>query len=231
MWQGRGVKVGIVGGTGPAGRALGARLAAAGATVVLGSRDAARARTVAAQIVARWPAFDLAITGAANEAAAAADIVVLATVWDAVVPTAVQLAPVLAGRVVVSMANAITRVGGEFQALVPGRGSLAATVQAEVPGCRVAAAFQHLPAGRLGQLDVPIEADVLVCADDDRAADETVRLVESIPGLRGLRAGSLAAAGAVESLTAVLVNVNVRYRAHTTLRLADLPPRREETGP
>ena len=63
------------------------------------------------------------------------------------------------------------------------------------------------------------------------AADETVRLVESIPGLRGLRAGSLAAAGAVESLTAVLVNVNVRYRAHTTLHLAGLPPRREETGP
>jgi NADPH-dependent F420 reductase len=215
--------VGIVGGTGPAGRALGARLAAGGATVVLGSRDAARAQAAAAEISARWPALHLPITGAANEEAASQDIVVLATVWDAVVATAVQLSPQLTGRVVVSMANAITRVGGEFQALVPVRGSLAATIQAAVPGCRVTAAFHHLPAGRLGELDQPIEADVLVCADDDAAGEATVRLVESIPGLRACRAGSLASAGAVEALTAVLVNVNLRYRAHTTLHLRGLP--------
>jgi len=229
MWQGRGVDVGIIGGTGPAGRALGARLAAAGATVVLGSREPARATAAAQDVAARWPARDLAITGAANEVAAAADIVVLATVWDAAVATAIQLAPVLEGRVVVSMANAIIRVGDEFQALVAPRGSIAATIQAAVPGCRVTAAFQHLPAGRLAELDQPLQADVLVCADDDRAGEATVRLVESIPGLRGLRAGSLAAAGAVESLTAVLVNLNVRYRAHATLQLAGVPRRSEET--
>lgn len=100
-------------------------------------------------------------------------------------PTAVQLAPLLSGRVVVSMANAMTRVGAEFQALLPVRGSIAATIQAAVPEARVTAAFHHLPAGRLGQLDRPIEADVLVCADDDEAGDQTVRLVESIPDCVG----------------------------------------------
>ena len=83
------------------------------------------------------------------------------------------------------MASAITRVGPEFEALVPVRGSIAATVQAAVPGARVTAAFQHLPAGRLGAVDLPIEADVLVCADDDEAGLATVRLVETVPGLRG----------------------------------------------
>lgn len=224
------MEVGIVGGTGPAGRALGARLAAAGATVVLGSRDADRARAAAGEIIARWPGLSLEITGAANEEAASREIVVLATVWDAVVATAVQLAAQLEGRVAVSMANAITRVGPEFQALVPVRGSLAATIQAAVPGCRVTAAFQHLPAGRLGELDQAMEADVLVCADDEQAAEATVRLVESIPGLRAWRAGSLASACAVETLTAVLVNVNIRYRTHTTLRLAGMPRPKGETG-
>jgi hypothetical protein len=224
------MEVGIVGGTGPAGRALGARLAAAGATVVLGSRDADRARAAAGEIIARWPGRSLAISGAANEEAASRELVVLATVWDAVVATAVQLAAQLEGRVAVSMANAITRVGPEFQALVPVRGSLAATIQAAVPGCRVTAAFQHLPAGRLGELDQAMEADVLVCADDEQAAEATVRLVESIPGLRAWRAGSLASACAVEALTAVLVNVNIRYRTHTTLRLAGMPRPKGETG-
>ncbi len=224
------MNVGIVGGTGPAGRALGARLAASGATVVIGSRDPARARATAQETRARWPEVDLDISGAANGEAAANDLVVLATVWDAAVPTAVQLAPLLSGRVVVSMANAMTRVGAEFQALLPVRGSIAATIQAAVPEARVTAAFHHLPAGRLGQLDRPIEADVLVCADDDEAGDQTVRLVESIPGLRGLRAGSLAAAGALESLTALLVNVNTRYRVQATLHLAGMPTRKEGAG-
>ncbi len=219
------MKVGIVGGTGPAGRALGARLAAAGSTVVLGSRDADRAAQAAREIRARWPGHALEVAGAPNAEAATADIVVLATVWDATVATAVQLAPQLTGRVVVSMASAITRVGPEFEALVPVRGSIAATVQAAVPGARVTAAFQHLPAGRLGALDLPIEADVLVCADDDEAGLATVRLVETVPGLRGVRAGSLAAAAAVESLTPGGVNLNVRYRAPTTLHHAGLPRR------
>ena len=217
------MRVGIVGGTGPAGRALAARLAAGGTEVLIGSREAERAGAVATEIIERWPNHVLSIAGVSNEDAALAEIVVLATVFDATVPTAISLAPALAGRVVVSMANGLSRIGREFQAFLPARGSIAATVQAAVPQAMVTAAFQHLPAGHFAEIDRPIESDVLVCADDEGSAAATIALVESIPGLRGLHAGSLASATAVEALTAVLVNVNVRYRAHTTLRLTGFP--------
>jgi len=218
------VKVGIIGGTGPAGRALAVRLAASGATVVLGSRDAHRAAEVAAELRSRWPGHDLAIEGATNEDAADGEITVLATVTDAAVPTALALAGRLAGRVMVSMANGMSRVGKEFQPTLPARGSIAATLQAALPEVKVTAAFHHLPAGRFAEIDRAIISDVLVCADDEGAGEATIGLVESIPGLRGVRAGSLASATAIEALTAVLVNVNMRYRAHTTLRIVGLGP-------
>lgn len=222
MWKGKRMVVGIVGGTGPAGRALAARLAASGTTVVLGSREAERATNAAREIVERWPDRELAISGATNEEAAKTDIIVLSTVFDAIVTTAKSLAHLLDGRVVVSMANGLVRVGHDFEPVIPARGSIAATVQAEVPAARVTAALHHLPAGPLAEIDRPIECDVLVCADDDEAAIATISLIESIPGLRGIRAGTLASATAVEALTAVLVNVNKRYKTHTTLKLTGL---------
>ncbi len=220
------MQLGILGGTGPAGRALAARAAAAGTAVALGSRDEARAQLVAEEIRQSWTDFALDITGVSNDKAASSDLVILATAFEAAAHTATALSNELSGRVLISMANGMSRVGKEFQAIVPARGSIAATVQAALPETRVAAAFHHLPAKEFADIAHPIESDVLVCADDEEAAKTTIAFVESIPGLRGLNAGSLAAAGALEALTAVLVNVNVRYRCHTTLRLTEVsrPP-------
>jgi 8-hydroxy-5-deazaflavin:NADPH oxidoreductase len=222
------MRVGILGGTGPAGRALAARIAATGAEVALGSRDEARAASVAKEIRELWPDQLLAIVGATNAQAATSDLVILATAFEAAAHTAASLAAQLSGRVLISMANGMSRVGNEMQPLFPARGSIAATVQALLPETKVSAAFHHLPANEFSDIAHPIESDVLVCADDEEAAQATVALVESIPGLHALRAGSLATAGAVEALTAVLVNVNVRYRCHTTLRLLGVP---QEPGP
>lgn len=217
------MRVGILGGTGPAGRALGTRLAAHGSEVILGSREASRGEEIAAAVREEWPDRSLSVSGASNEDAASAEVVVLATPWDGAVATARALSAPLGGKVVVSMVNALTRVGREFQALVPVRGSIAATLQAVLPASRVTAAFQHLPAHELGAIDHELVSDVLVCADDDEAGALTVHLVESMAGLRGIRAGSLASANAVEALTAVLLNVNVTYKAHVSLRLEGLP--------
>ena len=85
-------------------------------------------------------------------------VVVIATPWDAAYGTATSVADDLDGKVVICMANALTRIGKEFQPLVPPRGSVAASVQAAVPGCRVSAGFHHVPAKELGDLDHPIEA-------------------------------------------------------------------------
>ena len=170
-------------------------------------------------LLAPWAGRTLVLEGAGNEEAAGAEVVVVATPWDAAAPTAAGLAPALEGKVVVCMANALTRIGSELVPLVPPRGSIAASVQAAVPGALVAAAFHHVPAHELGDLDHPVECDVLVCADDPGAAKVTSELVDAIPGLRALEAGSLSAAAAVEAFTAVLLGVNRRYRTRSTIRL------------
>ena len=213
--------VGILGGTGPLGRGLGLRLAHAGASVTIGSRDAARAAEVVGALHGRWPR-PLAIDGAANEDAAAGEVVVVATPWDALIPTLGPLAPQLDGKVVISVANALVKQGREMHALVPPRGSMAAAVQAAVPSALVVAAGHHLPASDLEDLDKTLGADVLVCSDHPEATRSAMGLLASVVGLRPLDAGSLAQAAAIEAFTAVLVTVNIRYKAHSSLRLTGL---------
>jgi len=215
--------VGILGGTGPLGGGLALRLAAAGDSVVIGSRDAQRAKAVTAELLEPWSARGLDVRGATNPEAAACDVVVMATPWDAAVPTVGALRDEIGDKVVVSVANALVKQGRELQALVPARGSIAAAVQAALPDAKVAAACQHLPASSLAALDDTLEADVLVCSDHADAAEAAAALVGRIEGLRPVHAGSLASAAAIEAFTAVLITVNIRYKAHTTLRLGGLP--------
>ncbi|HLM97564.1 MAG TPA: NADPH-dependent F420 reductase [Acidimicrobiales bacterium] len=213
--------VGILGGTGPLGRGLGLRLADAGASVTIGSRDAARAAEVVGSLLTRWPR-PLAIEGAGNDGAAAGEVVVVATPWDALIPTLGPLVPHLEGKVVISVANALVKQGREMHALVPPRGSMAAAVQAALPSSLVAAAGHHLPASDLGDLDKTLGADVLVCSDHPEATRSTMALLASVAGLRPLDAGSLAQAAAIEAFTAVLVTLNIRYKAHSSLGLTGL---------
>lgn len=211
--------VGILGGTGPAGQALAARLASAGVAVVLGSRSAERATEACETIRKRWPELDLPLAPGGNADAARAGLVVVATPWDAAAATAASVAAELDGKVVVSMANALAKVDGEFRAVVPPEGSVAVAVQQAVPRALVAAAFHHLPARSLADLSRPMTGDVLVCAGSPAAADATADLVRRIPDLRPLQAGSLANAAPIEELTAVLLEVNRRYKMRATIRL------------
>jgi NADPH-dependent F420 reductase len=213
------VHVGILGGTGPAGRGLAARLASAGIEVTIGSRSTERAKETCAELARRWPDRQLALEGADNAGAAAAEVVVVATPWDAAAPTTASVAAHLVGKVVVSMANALARVGGEMQALVPPRGSVALGVQAAAPRALVSAALHHLPARELGDIATDLEADVLVCSDHPEATATTAALVSRVPGLRPLDAGSLSSAAAVEAFTAVLLNLNMRYKTRAAIRV------------
>ncbi len=131
--------VGILGGTGPAGRGLAVRLAAAGVRVTLGSREAERAVGIAHEVTAKWPDLHLDIVGADNAGAARADVVVLATPWESAISTLKPLRDLLAEKVVISMANALVKEGREMLALIPPRGSVAAAVQAALPDSFVAA--------------------------------------------------------------------------------------------
>jgi 8-hydroxy-5-deazaflavin:NADPH oxidoreductase len=216
------VRIGVLGGTGPAGQGLAVRLAAAGLEVVIGSRSKERAEEICLDLLERWPKHGLAITGGDNVEAASTDLVVVATPWDAAAPTAASVAHCLTGKVVVSMANALVRVAHEFVPLIPPRGSIAAWVQEAVPEAMVSAALHHLPARELGDLAHELEADVLLCSDHAEATRATAELIDKVPGLRAVDAGSLSSAMAIEALTPVLLQVNVRYKTRSSIRLTNL---------
>jgi len=217
------MRIGVLGATGPQGSALAARMASLGHTVIVGSRSLERAEQARDEILAAWPGRELDIEAGDNAAAASAEVVVVATPWEGAPPTVKELAKELDGKVVISMANALTRVGKEFQAIIPARGSVAADVAAAIPRSKVSAAWHHVPATELGAIDHPVECDVMVCADDAEAREVTSALVNEIPGMRAVNAGRLSAAGPVEALTAVLIGMNVRYKTRLSVRLTGLP--------
>lgn len=214
--------IGILGATGPAGSALGIRLASVGHEIILGSRSADRAEEVVAGIAATWAGRDLRITPADNLGAAGADVVVIATPWDAAWTTAKSVGDLLDGKVVICMANALIRVGHEFQPLVPPRGSVAASVQAAVPGAKVVAALHHVPAKELADIDHPIESDVLICSDHADAKALTMDLIGQMPAMRPLDAGDLTYSAPIEAFTAVLLELNLRYRTRVAVKFTGI---------
>jgi 8-hydroxy-5-deazaflavin:NADPH oxidoreductase len=214
------MKIGLMGATGPAGTGLAARLASLGHDVIAGSRDPARAEATVAGLRERWAGRVDGLKGGSNaDAAAAAELVVLAVPWNGAVDTANAHRDALAGKIVVTMANGLDKRGREFRAVLPDEGSVAAAVQAAAPDARVVAAFQHVPAAAFGDLDHPMESDVVVCADDDAAGSTVLDLIAGIPNLRAFDGGSLANALGVEAFAAVLLSINLRHRGKATLRL------------
>jgi len=216
------MRIGILGATGPAGSGLAARLASVGFDVCVGSRSKYRAMEVADDLAARWADRSLAIEAADNAGAADADVVVIATPWDAAAATASSVARQLEGKVVISMANALAKVGHEFQPLVPPRGSVAASVQAAVPQSKVAAALHHVPAKELGHLSEPVLSDVLICSDHPEATEATIGIIGAIPDLRPLDAGQLSNAAPIEAFAAVLLQLNVRYKTRVAVQFTGL---------
>lgn len=216
------MQIGILGATGPAGSGLAARLASVGFHVVVGSRSKYKAMEVRDRLIDKWADRDLLIDAADNAGASACDVVVIATPWDAAAATAASVAGQLEGKVVISMANALAKVGNEFQPLVPPRGSVAGNVQAAIPKSLVAAAFHHVPAKELGDLEEPVESDVLVCSDHPAATTTTVDIIRRIPNMKPLDAGQLSNAAPIEAFAAVLLQLNVRYKTRVAVKFTGL---------
>ncbi|MEI7747352.1 MAG: NADPH-dependent F420 reductase [Actinomycetota bacterium] len=214
--------IGIIGGTGPAGRGLAVRLAAVGHQVSLGSRDAARAEVVVSELLGRSRPLSGQVRAVSNEDAAQAGMVIVATPWDSALATVKPLAEALRDKVVISMVNALMKSGKELWPLYPPQGSMAAAVASVLPASKLVGAFHHLPAASMEDLDSGLEADVLVCGDDREAVASVVELSSSMEGLRGLDAGSLVQAGAIEAFTATCITINIRHRVHSSLRLSGL---------
>ena len=206
------MRLAILGGTGSFGRALAERVHSLGDEVVIGSRDPTRAKEIAAV---------LGVEGVANEEAVqGADLVVLAVRSNAALETARALAPALETTPLLCVASDLTFTD---RGVLPGRQtySLAEHVD-RIVDAPVAAGLQSLAAAHLTQPDPP-EEDVLVCGDDPRAKEPSLELAGRLVSGRAIDAGPLANARALEGMTAVILNVNRKYRAHAGIRLVGLP--------
>jgi NADPH-dependent F420 reductase len=205
------MKVAIVGGTGSFGRALTKRLVKLGHEVVIGSRDEERARELAVVYGAEGKANSEAVQGV--------DLVVLATKSGAAVDTARDLAEAIGETPVLCVASDLHFGPDGVLPATLGR-SLAEEV-ADVLSAPVAAGLQSLAAVHLTHRDPP-DQDALICGDDEDAKRIALELSDRLVAGRALDAGPLANARALEGMTAVIVNVNKRYRAHAGIRITGL---------
>jgi 8-hydroxy-5-deazaflavin:NADPH oxidoreductase len=206
------MRVALLGGTGSFGRALAVRLREAGMDVVIGSRDAERARE---------SARELGVDGATNEEAlAGSDLAVLAVKAEAAIETATQLAGAI-GETPLLCVGSELRFGEGGVKPTPESRSLAERV-AETVAAPVVAGLHSLAAVTLGGDDPPDE-DALVCGDDARAKELALELASRLVSGRARDAGPLASARALEGMTAVIVNLNRRYKGHAGLRVTGLP--------
>ncbi len=202
------MRVAVVGGTGSFGRALARRLTEAGYDVVIGSRDSERATEAAAE---------LGVDGATNaDACRGADLVVLATKADGTLETARELADAIGETPVLSVAAELV-FGSSGVVPTTETTSIAARIQDLLAG-PVVAGLHSLAARNLGG-DAAPEEDVLVCGDDNGAKELVLELAERITSGRAIDCGPLASARALEGLTAVIVNVNKRYKAHAGIKV------------
>jgi NADPH-dependent F420 reductase len=216
-------RIAVIGGTGPQGKGLAYRFAMHGHKVVLGSRSAERAEAAAAEIRERTPAGD--VSGAANaDAAAAADVVLLAVPYDGHDELVDDLAPVLEGKTVISCVNPLGfDKQGPYGLEVPG-GSAAESAAAIVPEATVVGAFHHVSAVTLwGEDEYLDHEDVLVCGDDKDAKQVAIELARAVTGRDGVDAGRLRLARQLEPLTAVLISINKRYKTRSGIAISGVP--------
>ena len=196
--------IGIVGGSGDFGRGLAERLRRAGEDVVIGSRT---------------PRDDFVSN---PEACRASEVVFRSVPPGSVEDMAAELADDLAGRIVVSVAAPVVFRDGKAGA-APGEISLAETAAQEAPEARVVAGFHTVSAKALAAPDVPLDEDVLLCGDDAEAKAVVAGLAERLVSGRAVDCGRLEVARWLETLTAVILNVNRRYRTNAGVRVTGLP--------
>lgn len=221
-------KLAFVGGTGPEGLGLAVRFAAAGHAIVIGSRSRERAEEAAATVRAKVPKAE--VEGRLNQEAVEAGEIVLVTVpFAGHRDTLKALALAIGTKIVIDVVSPLAFGGRQIKALVVPEGSAAQQAQALLPQAAVAAAFHHLDAGSLMDLEERLEADVLVCGDHPHAKVRTMALAEQIAGVRALDGGPLANSRYLEEFTAVLLSLNKNYRAHTALRIVGIA--RAGSGP
>lgn len=215
--------LGIVGGTGPQGRGLAARWAAAGHDVHVGSRTAERADDAVDDVLARIGSEDAdrahgVVRGGTNaDVAAAAEIVVVALPFPAQADTLPDLADVVGDKIVCNVVNPMVFDDLGPKAVPVPEGSAAEQCHVLLPRARVVSAFHDVSSRRLLDVDQAIETHVLICGDDDEAVHRVAHLASRIEGMWGVNCGPLRNSEHIENVTPVLLWINKAYKIQAGL--------------
>jgi 8-hydroxy-5-deazaflavin:NADPH oxidoreductase len=204
------MRIAVIGGTGKEGRGLAVRWAKAGHDVRIGSRDAERARERAAELATL--SGGRVAGGANSEVASDCEVAVLTVPYAAHAATLQELRPALAGKILIDITVPLKPPKVQRVELPPGRAAALEAQELLGPETRVVASLQHVSSVHLADPGHAIECDVLACSDDPAALEVALGLIEDL-GLRGLDAGPLVNAIALESLTPVLLHMNKRYKS------------------
>jgi NADPH-dependent F420 reductase len=203
------MNIAILGGTGKEGAGLATRWAMAGHSIIIGSRDAERAKAKATEL--RELTHKLPIVGHTNaEAAELGNVIVIALPAQGLANTLPEVRAACRDKVVVSTVVPLT-FGGPRLFTPPPAGSAAEEAQALLPEAKVVAAFHHIAAHELADAEQPINCDLLICGQDAKAKETVTELGRSM-GLRVVDVGPLTNAGPLEGITALLATINRRYK-------------------
>lgn len=215
------MRIAVLGGTGDEGLGLALRFAAAGQTVIVGSRSAERAQSAAQQI--REAVHGADASGAENtDAARDAEVVFVSVPYSAQRATLEPLRAIASGKLVVTVVVPLAFGKGGPHAIAVPEGSAAQEAQAILAESQVVSAFHNLSAHRLQQLSEPVECDVVVCGEDRDARRTVIDLAATIAGVRGIDGGPLAYSRYVEDLTALLLALNRRYKTEAGIRMTGI---------
>ena len=213
--------IGFIGGTGPEGKGLALRFAMAGERVAIGSRDAQRAQDAADEVGELQ--VGLSVSGGLNDQVAdESDIVFIAVPYSGHRPTLESLGNRLDGKLVVDVVAPLRFSRGVASAVEVEEGSAAQQAQILLPNSKIVGAFHNLSAEDLMRPDVTIDSDVIVCADDEEAKLEVMKLAENINAVRAVDGGGLQNSKYVEELTALLININRIYKTHSTIKIVGI---------
>ena len=219
--SGRDNMLGFLGGTGEEGRGLSLRLCLAGERVMIGSRDSAKAREIAIDMAANFGLSEIS-SGNNEDVARNADVIFITVPFVAQKDLLETVKDNLAGKIVVDTVAPVALHGGRFYTMPVDAGSASLEAQSSLPKSEVVAAFQNVSAKELLALPVDVEGDVLMCGGSVEAKRVVEGLVNKIPNLRPIDGGGLENSSYVEGITALLLNINKRYKAHSSIKVIGL---------
>ena len=213
--------LGFLGGTGEEGRGLSLRLCLAGERVMIGSRDSSKAEEIATGMAENLGLSGI-YSGSNEDVARTADVIFITVPYAAQKGLLETVKGSLAGKIVVDTVAPLALDGGRFYTIPVEEGSAALEAQSLLPKSEIVAAFQNVSAKDLLALPGDVHGDVVICGGSSDAKKVVSGLVNKIPNLRPIDGGGLENSTYVEGITALLLNINKRYKAHSSIKIVGL---------